>query len=430
MSAAAPFKRPPGDPAAVFAAATSIGTASTSSNTALSTFKSGSSTALERWDAPIATDFATMSGAASNRMSATVTQLEGAAALVKGYGDALLAAQDSIDALTAQWNAHQDTIDKIDQAGNPSSGQQTDRSNAVREQGRIEGDATTALSKLSSIEKRIAGHIDEGTNALVPGAAGKTPEQLFNEVTAAWAGIKPTYAEIKRGVLTPVKIYSAVNRGARAALAVKAYADGNRAASLFNGVKNGILAQAAALLRDGGTYNRIPGQLGILARDIADARRIADDASKLSAARYANFYKAVVPASRFMKGLAVVGVVGSLYDLFANPLGETGARRNVSIGVDIIGAAAGGTALAASAGLIALGPVGVGIVAGGLIIAGAWAAGTYIYDHWDDITHGVDVAADWVGNKVSDAGDAIGHAADAVGNAIGGLGDAIGGLFG
>jgi hypothetical protein len=74
--------------------------------------------------------------------------------------------------------------------------------------------------------------------------------------------------------------------------------------------------------------------------------------------------------------------------------------------------------------------VGVGIVAGGLIIAGAWAAGTYIYDHWDDITHGVDVAADWVGNKVSDAGDAIGHAADAVGNAIGGLGDAIGGLFG
>lgn len=422
MTATAPFKRPPGDPAAVFAAATSIGTASGNSSKALTTFKSGTSTALERWDAPIATDFATMSGAASNRMSATVTQLEGASALVKSYGDALLAAQDSIDALTAQWNAQQD---KIDKAGDD----QTVRSEAIKEQGRIEGDATTALSRLSSIEKRIAGHIDEGTSALVPGAAGKSPEELYNQVMSAWAGIKPTYAEIKRGVLTPVKIYSAVNRGTRAALAVKAYADGNRAASLFNGVKNGILAQAAALIREGGAYNRIPGQLGILARDIADARRVADAASELSATRYANFYKAVVPASRFMKGLAVVGVVGSLYDLFANPLGETGARRNISIGVDIIGAAAGGTALAASMGLIALGPVGVGIVAGGLIIAGAWAAGTYIYDHWDDITHGVDVATDWVGDRLSDAGDAIGDAADSVGDAISGVGDAIGGLF-
>jgi hypothetical protein len=419
---AAPFKRPPGDPAAVFAAATSIGTASGNSSKALTTFKSGTSTALERWDAPIATDFATMSGGASNRMSATVTQLEGASALVKAYGDALLAAQDSIDALTAQWNAQQD---KIDKAGDD----QTARSDAIKEQGKIEGEATTALSTLSSIEKRIAGHIDEGTSALVPGAAGKSPEELFNEVMSAWAGIKPTYAEIKRGVLTPVKIYSAVNRGTRAALAVKAYADGNRAASLFNGVKNGILAQAAALISDGGAYNRIPGQLGILGRDIADARRIADAASELSATRYANFYKAVVPASRFMKGLAVVGVVGSLYDLFANPLGETGARRNVSIGVDIIGAAAGGTALAASFGLIALGPVGVGIVAGGLIIAGAWAAGTYIYDHWDDITHGVDVATDWVGDRVSDAGDAIGDMADGVGDAVSGGLDAIGGLF-
>lgn len=419
---AAPFKRPPGDPAEVFAAATAIGTASGNSSKALTTFKSGTSTALERWDAPIATDFATMSGGASNRMSATVTQLEGASALVKSYGDALLAAQDSIDALTAQWNAQQD---KLDKAGDD----QTARSEAIKEQGRIEGDATTALNTLSSIEKRIAGHIDEGTSALVPGASGKTPEELYNEVMAAWAGIKPTYAEIKRGVLTPVKIYSAVNRGTRAALAVKAYADGNRAASLFNGVKNGILAQAAALIREGGAYNRIPGQLGILARDIADARRVADAASELSATRYANFYKAVVPASRFMKGLAVVGVVGSLYDLFANPLGETGARRNISIGVDIIGAAAGGTALAASMGLIALGPVGVGIVAGGLIIAGAWAAGTYIYDHWDDITHGVDVATDWVGDRFSDAGDAISDAADSVGDAVSGGLDAIGGLF-
>jgi hypothetical protein len=432
-----PFTRPAGDPAAVLAAARRLGNASGSADDALRTFRGGTSEALAGWDSPVAVEFAQLSGPAANRMTAAVTQLEGAAGLLTGYAQALLAAQDRIDALHAQWLAQQDTLDSLGGARDPDAQQESDRSDAAGAQERIEGDARDALADLDSVARRVAGHLDDGTAALVPGAADKDPQQLYAQVLAAWAGIAPAYAEFKRGASAAGKLYSTTRNTAQAVQAVRAYAAANRAALVAHQTRNLAIAQARVLIRGGGATNRIPGQLGILARDIADARRVADTAAEVSASRYANFYRSVVPATRFAKGLAVVGVVGSMYDLFANPLNETGARRNISIGMDVVGTVAGGTALAASMGLIALGPVGVGLVAGGLAVAGAWAIGTYVYDHWDDITHGVDVATEWVADGAREAWDsttgavegAVDTASDAVSDVAGGLADAVGGLF-
>jgi hypothetical protein len=432
---APPFARPPGDPEAVLAAAQRMGTASGAADGALRTFNSGTSSALAGWDAPLAADFAQLSGSVANRMTAAVTQIEGAAGLVKGYGEALQAAQETIDTLTERWQAQQSTLDALARAEHLDSRQESDRSGAVTAQSQIESDAAAALRELRSIGTRVAGHIDDGTDTLVPGADGMTPEDLYNRVMAAWASISPTYAEIKRGAKAAGGMFKLANIPVRALLAVRSYAEANRAGTLLHQTRSLALAQASALMR--GANNRLPGQIGILARDIADARRVADAASDLSAARNAGLLRAVIPASRFTRGLAGIGVVGSVYDLVANPLGETGARRNVSIAMDGVGIAAGGTALAASMGLVTLGPVGVGIVAAGLVAAGAWAAGTYIYDHWDDITHGVDVATDWVGDRASQAWNAttdavegaVDTATDTVSDIAGGVSDAIGGLL-
>jgi len=424
-----PFRRPPGDPATILAAADSIGRAAGVVDTARSTFTAGTGTALRGWDTDIGTEFARLSGSASNRVAGAVTQVEGAAGLVKGFGDALLAAQDTIDALAAQWQAEQQRIEAVVGIDDPSAQQQSARSSAVSAQGRIEREAESALSDLRSVERRIAAQLDAGTDTLVAGSGAMSPEQLYNRVLTAWGDIAPTYREFKAGASAAGSLYRVVGVPARAVRAVRAYADANRAATLAAQTRNLALAEAAALMR-GGT-NRIPGQIGILARDIAAARRVADAASEVSAARHTNLYRSIVPASRFAKGLAVVGVVGGLYDLFWNPQGETGLRRGVSMGVDVVGVAAGTTGLLAAAGVIApLGPVGLALVGGGLVVAGAWAAGTYIYDHWDDITHGVDVATDWVGERFTEAGETIEGAADAVGDLVGGIGDAVGGLFG
>jgi hypothetical protein len=423
---APPFTRPSGDPATILSAANQIGGIATGGQTALTNFTNATTSMLKDWQTPVATEFAQLAGAHTKRLSAAVSQIEGAAGAVKGYGQALQAAQESIDAFTAAWQGQQQTVDGATSTGEPLAG----RSDAIREQGRIEEQARQELTRFDRTAKGMTALLDDSTTALAGGgAAGKTPEQLFDSVMGAWKQINPG---IKLG-LTGAKVYGVVTKTSQALTAVRTYADANRAATLLQQTKGLALATAKVLIQDGGRYNRIPGQLGMLARDIRDARRVADAASTVAETRYLTFYKSIVPVTRLSKGLAIAGIAGGAYDLFANPLNETGVRRGVSVTMDVVGIGASGAALAASAGLLTLGPVGVGIIAGALVATAAWGAGTYIYDHWDGITKGVSTAGKWIGDKATDAAGAVADTAVKVGKKVkdlaGGVGKAVCELF-
>lgn len=413
-----PFTRPQGDPAAILSAAARIGNLAGTGQTALTTFNTATANMLKSWSTPIAVQFAQLAGAHTKRLTAAIGQVEGAAGAVKGYGQALQAAQQTIDALTAQWQGQQQTLEGHTPSGEALPG----RSTAIQEQGRIESDAAQELARFERIGKGLAATLDESTTILAGNLGGKSPEQLFTQVLGAWNEISPEF----KLATTGGKVIGIITKSAGAARAVKTYADANRAETLLRQTRGLALATAGVLIRDGGKYNRIPGQLGILARDIKDAQRVADGAKAVAQSRYLAFYKAIVPASRFSKGLAVAGIVGGGYDLVANPLGETGARRGVSVTMDIVGIGASGTAMAAAAGALTLGPVGVGVVAGALVVTAAWGAGTYVYDHWDGIKQGASTAAHWVGDTTKNAAKSVGKGMK---NLAGDVGHAVTGLF-
>ncbi|HEY7043560.1 MAG TPA: hypothetical protein VH419_07830 [Nocardioidaceae bacterium] len=133
-----------------------------------------------------------------------------------------------------------------------------------------------------------------------------------------------------------------------------------------------------------------------------------------------NAARAGIPMSKFAKGLAGVGILAGGYDLFANPDGHTGARRGIDMGMDVVGIGASGAALAVATGLLVVNPVGLTVIAVAGGVTAAWAAGNYIYDHWDDITAGVDAAKDWVGDRASDVVDKAGDVVDDIGDGISG----------
>lgn len=110
------------------------------------------------------------------------------------------------------------------------------------------------------------------------------------------------------------------------------------------------------------------------------------------------------------------GVTGGGYD---------GSRGWATRGFGLAGAAGAGTLLASSAGLIALGPVGAGIAGAAVIGYGAWTAGSYVYDHWDDIVDFGSSAVSWTGDRLSDAAGAVSTATDWAGDKLSEAGDTL-----
>jgi hypothetical protein len=283
---------------------------------------------------------------------------------------------------------------------------------AGRDMQLLSASAELFATEVKQTKEAVADYIER--SALVYGGAAQLPggvdaafrQTFVNQLAANVSGlfngseqnIRDTLKELrelKRGVQTPVHIYSSLNRTIRGAAALNAQVANNRAQSLYKGIEGQIRAHLNSLGKDASAINK--ALAGIEQRNLLDAGRIADAAADNAGTKLAAFEKAVVPASRLMRGIAVAGVAGNIYDFVANPLHETGVRRGISMGVDAIGAASGGAALAAAAGALSLSGVGLPLVASGLVIAGGWAAGTYVYDHWDDISHGAKVATDWVG---------------------------------
>lgn len=105
--------------------------------------------------------------------------------------------------------------------------------------------------------------------------------------------------------------------------------------------------------------------------------------------------------------------------------GHDGARGWATRGFGVAGMAGGGALLASSAGLVALGPVGAGIAAAAVLGYGAWTLGSYVYDHWDDITAFGSAALEWTGDRLEDVGDAAGAATEWAGDRLSDAGDAL-----
>lgn len=105
--------------------------------------------------------------------------------------------------------------------------------------------------------------------------------------------------------------------------------------------------------------------------------------------------------------------------------GHEGARGWATRGFGVAGVAGAGTLMAASAGLVALGPVGAGIAGVAVIGYGAWTAGSYVYDHWDDISEFGDRAAGWVGDRWDDTTAAVDSATDWAGDRLADAGGAL-----
>jgi hypothetical protein len=65
--------------------------------------------------------------------------------------------------------------------------------------------------------------------------------------------------------------------------------------------------------------------------------------------------------------------------------------------------------IGAAAGLMAI--PGVDVIVGGVVIGtAAYFAGEFVYQHWGDITHGIDSAGSWLGHEASSLGSDIGKA--------------------
>lgn len=86
--------------------------------------------------------------------------------------------------------------------------------------------------------------------------------------------------------------------------------------------------------------------------------------------------------------------------------GYDGGRGWATRGFGLAGAAGAGTLLASSAGLVALGPVGLGIAGAAVLGYGAWSAGSYLWDHRQQIADFAQGAAGWVGDTASSAWNA------------------------
>ncbi|MUK03587.1 hypothetical protein GM708_17820 [Vibrio cholerae] len=154
--------------------------------------------------------------------------------------------------------------------------------------------------------------------------------------------------------------------------------------------------------------------------DISNGLRNAGWADDLAnAGRFSQVTRFLGPA------LAPLAIAGGIHDII-DPAhsGAIGLGDRLAGGLSVIG---GGGTLLMAAGL--LNPVGAGIVVGAGLAAGAWAAGTYIYDNWDDISEFTGNAVDAVGDFAADSYDSVRDTVtDTVGDVAEGLGDVADGV--
>lgn len=294
---------------------------------------------------------------------------------------------------------------------------------------RLEGEEHKLKQLLDAEAQTVQGVLNNGPSkqsVLVLAAHGALPAQasvtfpdFLNDFKTHYDAADGTYALLEAGMY--------IKDSWKADLALE------RASLALMQGQNLADAEANAALRLFGdvTDPRVLRQYFTSQEQLNSLTQAAVDASHTRATL--SWTEAAAATGKFSKFFAGLGVAGSIYDIAANPDDHTGARRYADVTMDGVGIVGGVGAIAlgteALAGVALLAnPITGPVVVGCLVAAGAYAAGTYIYDHWDDISAGVSNAVDWTGDRLEDAAEKVDEAKEWVEDKAESI-PVIGGLF-
>jgi trimeric autotransporter adhesin len=382
---------------------------------------------------------------------ATARQANAAVAQTNATASALLTAQS--DAQTAQASANDaanaSAAADAHAAANPHSpGAQVAATNART----TASDASTAASGAWQRVTALTGTYDAQRSHAVTLSAQATSQATHASAKAAAAfsaassslttgKSKPGQPSVWQKIVSGIPVWNdragwGLNAwGAFGALVVgKAEAKYLEAASTLNGAR---AAEDQAFWNwyegDGGWFNWNPARLAYNSA-ASNASTAAEDL-RGAIAPAASDWGAMAVLGRAGLGLGMASDVVTMWQPTASfgPGGLLGGNTDrVMAGLNF---AASGLALGSSlgigaaAGLMAI--PGVDVVVGAVVIGtAAYFAGEFVYQHWGDITHGIEAAGSWLGNEatslgnniasgVTSAGSWVGHEASSVGSDIG-----------
>lgn len=418
------LERPPGQPEALYKAATKFGQLARDTTRRKDSVQQGVTTVLKTWQSPRAATFAQAAGDMSKRLDATARQLHIANQVISGYAGALAAAQAAIGQYAAQHARVGQDLRRAGQSAGEGPRHDLRLQHLSQRQGQIERQAEAVQTDLKTAAARAAKALDAAAEVRLKGAAGMSAEAILRRVTSAWSSIHELYRTFKewsdpnRALVDLGEGYARTGMALEALNAWRAAEDANL---LLRQTRNLEEAKAAAVATVHGAEDYRALRAWMQAQEVVS--RYADDAARASrtaASAKQAFLDSVKLGGRLAKALAVVGVASGAYDL-ATPehKGWRGVGDRAMGGIAV---AAGGTQLAMWAGVLTLsGPVGPAVIGGALAATAAWTAGNFIWDHREQISHALETAGDWVGDRASDAGNWVGdRASDAAEGIAGG----------
>ena len=425
----AALTRPPGDPGALYDAATKFGQLAADTTKSKDSIQTGVETVLKTWNSPRAAMFAQAAGDMSSRLDATARQFGIANKVISQYANALAGAQAAIDQYARQNAGIDAELRRVGQTGGDNANTDMQLQHLTMRQGQIERQAEAVQTDLQTAASRAAAAFDAATEVRVAGGASMSADSILQRVTSAWGVIHSIYKTFKDWSdpnLNLGQLGQGYEQAAKALNALNAWRYAQDANLLLKQTRNLEEAKAIAVATIHGADDYKALRAWMQAQEVVSS--YADDASRAGRAAV-DARQALIDSLRvggkFAKALAVVGVVSGAYDMI-NPQhdGWRGGTDRVMGGVAVV---AGGAQLLAAAGLIALGPVGAGIVAGALIATAAWAVGNLVWDHREQIGHALETAGNWVGDQ---AGKAWSGAKDGVKKIGSKIASGLKGLFG
>lgn len=409
------LQAPPGDPAAVFAAAAKLMSLATGTDRMRTSVGAQAVGAVGALTNPRAADVAEAAGAVTQRLEAAAGQFALAGRVLHDYGVALAAAKAAVASISARHWEEGVTARRLADRAPDSAAVEMALIHSAQRQAALAAEAQAAHREVLLAAHRAATVLDAGASIAVPGAAGMTPQQILAKALADWNDIVKGATTLDNGYQAFKNVFDPADatRGllgapnqVRAAYAIlERWKDAENAELLLRQTttfENAMVDSYYRVLGD-------PNNSSVFRRYMLAQQNISRSAATADAADLAlvdserAFVDTVKLTSKFAKVTGVLAIVGGAADL-ANPShdGWRGIGDRVS---GAISAGAGTTALAATFSTAAfLGPVGAGIVAGALVVTAVWTAGNFVYDHWDGITGGTAKASHWVGDKVSDTG--------------------------
>jgi hypothetical protein len=429
------FTVPSGDPGAVSRAATQFGTLSGDHKSELTAFQGQVTTALGKWNGPIAERYATAAGDTVRRFNATVAALNAAQGALSAYAGALQAAQGAVGSLNRQVAAA-NGADAQKKAASSLGGQEASATGTLHQaavtcaQALQSAQATLATScpdtmtsaQFVQVVKNAEAKVDKGGKDGLTAYAGL--EYMLNAY-ALFASSKDGRSAYQAGkTLAESKalVEALETKYTPAALKyINTYVDPDARSGVLQlweqlrlkadkGLENAKDIEA----EEGGTF--IAGAIKAQTIGIAKAGAHAADADK-----------AINIFARTSKlDLAVTGITifFGIHDMIW-PAGDTTWERDGNRAAGAAATFGGALALAGYAGAL-FGTTweipGFDLLTGTvasvmLIAAGLWAAGDAIYDYrhgiWTgikDTGKGIWDGTKWVGNEFKDAGESIYHA--------------------